>query len=62
MLVTEKRTREDFQKAGCSVREERIYIPEEEYGYHHSPVKYVPYSELCPGAAAEAGRPGPADG
>lgn len=27
MLVTEKRAREDFEKAGCSVREERVYIP-----------------------------------
>ena len=39
MLVTEKRTREDFQKAGCSVREERIYIP---HYLVEETIKYTP--------------------
>ena len=39
MLVTEKRIREDFQKAGCSVREERIYIP---HYLVEETIKYTP--------------------
>lgn len=27
MLITEKRARDDFEKAGCSIKEERVYIP-----------------------------------